>query len=234
MEESQKAPRFIERQTAISAGFDEAFAYHHRWLAGHGLLNRPWFVFASAPDPILPSAFPDGTVYAYVKHAGRSARLLGLPKADVTLLSEARARDEEPDGLDRGRVLLVRRKLPLSGRLARLTGRVGTKDLDVLRTERDSYTIRIVGSLFNDGSEHSRPSMTVPMLCFAIAHGIPKIILAGMSLDRSGYSYEPSAAPRKHVREDRLVLDVIAKRYPQVVTTEPSLHAHAGLPLFEC
>ena len=42
---------------------------NRRWLAPHGLLERPWFILASGPDPTIPPditgrallIFPEGT-----------------------------------------------------------------------------------------------------------------------------------------------------------------------------
>lgn len=214
----------------IDPDFARSVAFHRGWLKRHNLLGRPWFVLCSAPQPSIPRTLPDNTVYAYVKFAGRSASKLGLPVADITLATWWKAEREKDIKLNA--VLRVRPKLDLAGRLKRLVGPSVGKQSDVLGQERDDYVLQTLGSRFRGVGDHVRPSMGITMIAFALAHDIPEIIVAGMSFERSGHEYNPSGSVRKHVAEDRAALRIIAERYPQVKTTEPSLSEDSGIPLY--
>ncbi|MBE7185093.1 MAG: hypothetical protein INR68_11905 [Methylobacterium mesophilicum] len=225
-------PSLKSRRCEVATGFRWSFAYHHRWLVAHKLIDRPWFILASAPQPTVPAALPPDVVHAYVRLAGRSAKLQGLPDGDLTILNEAGLQEAREAGVASGHLLLIRRDLCFRSKLARWAMIGGTRHLDLRRKDRDSYTIGVAGSLFSDGTPYSRPSTTIPMICFALAHKVPQIIVAGLSLDHTGHAYDRLERPRRHVREDRLALQRIADHYPQVVTTEQSLHEHTGIPLY--
>jgi hypothetical protein len=67
---------------------------------------------------------------------------------------------------------------------------------------------------------------------YALFVGIPDVVLAGMSLDKQGYSYNAPRARMLHGVEDRFALERIARRYPAVRTTEPVIAEGTGVPLY--
>lgn len=215
------------------AGFAELLALHRRWLGRHGLLDRPWFILGSAPDPTLPAAMPADAVHVHVKYAGRSAAALGLPPGDVTLLLH-KTEPSDLDGVTLKNVLRLGRRAPVRSRLKRLAPFVTFREQDLTNRERDAFFLAVVGSLFEGVGREERPSNGLAMICYALAVGAPQAIVAGLSLEAHGYAYDTSARPRRHQPEDRAALAEIAARYGRrVVTTEPALARASGLPLFE-
>ncbi|WP_102961516.1 hypothetical protein [Mangrovicella endophytica] len=216
--------------TDLPMSFPLIVAQHRRWLRARGLLARPWLILGAAPQPSLPADRPADLVHAYVKLAGRSAAKLGLPPADLTFLPR-KVSGPALDGLTLGNVLWMGRGLTFATKLRRLVGHTRSAECDMTNGDRDRYILRTLGSLFAGEGNDARPSNGVALVCFAIAVGVPRIIVAGISLESDGYEYDPAARTRRHVPQDRAALREIAKRYPQVVTTEPGLHRLTGLPL---
>ncbi|MCO6050959.1 mitochondrial fission ELM1 family protein [Mesorhizobium sp. RP14(2022)] len=220
-----------EGHSGIAATYDTTFAHHRKWLEEHKLLGRPWFFLGSAPDPTIPAKLADNTVYAYIKFAGRSARMHGLPPADITLLTRWKELQQAAN-LDLKLILRLRPDVNWRGRINRALGRAGIAESQLTSRERDDYVVKTLGSLFSGVGSEKRPSNGVGMICFALAHGIEQVVIAGLSFDVSGHEYERSTAPRRHAAEDRAALSVMAQRYPGVSTTEPSVHEATGLPLY--
>ncbi len=215
-----------------TSAFSHAMVYHRRWLESHSLLGRPWFILGSAPRPTLPSPMPQNAVYAYVKYAGRSAQQHNLRSADISLLNWKSAPNIESK-IDFGLILRIKRRFTLPHLFRRLTGSANTGEAELLREERDSYVSHALGSLFSEVGVDGRPSSGITLISFALSFGIPNIIVSGISLDSTGHEYDPSGARRQHVPEDRAALNVISLRYPEVSTTEVSLHESTGLPLWQ-
>lgn len=219
--ERQQAPR----------GFDRFLSAHRGWLKRRGLLDRPWFVLGSAPSPTIPGRLPDGTAFVHVKYAGRSAKALGLPPGDLSFLLD-KTREQDVEGLHLDNILRMRKRHNAATLFA-LYAPLGTfRECAITHQERDDAVIGTLGSLFGGIGVEKRPSNGVALLCYAIAVGVPQIIVAGLSLDSDGYAYDPAARTRRHVPEDRAALKAAAMRYPQLVTSEPSLHAATGLALY--
>ncbi len=214
-----------------SKSYAKTFAHHHKWLELQGLLGRPWFMLGSAPEPTAPRTLPERTVYAYIKFAGRSARMHGLPPADITLLTRWKEL-QRAARLDLKLVLRLRPSLTYRGRLNRIAGRTGMAESQLTSAERDAYMIAALGSLFSGVGQEKRPSNGIAMICFALAHGVERIVISGLSFDMSGHEYERSNTPRRHAAEDRAALQEMARRYPLVSTTEESVHRATSLPLY--
>lgn len=207
-------------------------AYHRRWMRVRGLLNRPWLILGAAPDPTLSANLPDDVAYVYVKLSGRSAARRNMPGADLTFLPQ-KIDHAKLEGLSTGHILRMSRHLTLATAARRLLQDVSIDECHLTNGERDRYILHTVGSLFGaDGSE-ARPSNGIALVCFAIALGVPKIIMSGISLESNGHDYNREARRRKHVPQDLAALKVVSARFPQVVTTEDNLHRLAGVPVFE-
>lgn len=224
-----KRPRTNEAK--IISGFEGVIRYHRRWLKRRGLLDRPWYIMGAAPSPTRPASIPDDTAYVYIKQSGRSAKKLGWPDADLTFLLK-KTPMESLEGIALGHVIRKGRNREWLAKLKRLVYQAFEKECELTAVERDSYVIHTLGSLFRGIGVEERPSNGIAIVCLAIAMGVPKIIIAGVSLDTDGYEFDPTAQIRRHVAEDRAALIEMAKRHPNVFTSEQSLHAASGIPLY--
>lgn len=219
-------------EQVIAADFPVLAVRHAAWLRARGLLDRPWFVLGSAPDPHVPQPFPPGIAHVHVKYAGHAARQYGLPAGDLTFLL-AKTTKQQIDGLDLDAVLRLRKRHSLLTRIRRDLPALGGNECALTHRERDAFIIGTLGSLFGVAGSEIRPSNGIALIAYAIAVGIPQIIVAGISLQSDGYAYDRSARIRRHLEEDRAALAVVAARYSEVVTTEPELSRTTGIPLLE-
>jgi hypothetical protein len=120
----------------------------------------------------------------------------------------------------------------LSAKLKRLVGCSWSSQAELYRLERDQFIIRTLGSLFTGLGEEKRPSNGIGLLAYALALGVPQIIVAGMSLEVNGHDYNGVGKKRRHVAEDRAALKKMAAIYPIVSTTEENLNRLTSLPLY--
>lgn len=223
----------VRQDEPTPEGFDAVRRRHRTWLSGLGLLGRPWLVMGSAPSPATPDPMPARTAFIHVKYAGRTARILGLPEGDLTMLLE-KTQPEQIEGVTLHNVLRMRRKLTIPQQLKKRLPFARFSEYDLTHKERDDFIVGTVGSLFPDLGEEERPSNGVGLICYAIAVGVPRIIISGISLDTIGYGYAPDLKKRRrHIAEDEAALAVMAARHPQVCTTEESLSRITGLPLYQ-
>lgn len=206
--------------------------YHRAWAGHRGLLDRPWFMLGSAPSPTIPAVLPKHSAYVYIKYAGHSARKRGLPNADLTLLL-TKTEPRQIAGLTTANVLLMGASFPIGASIKRLVNRNRSRQGELYRRERDEFIIRTLGSLFAGVGTEKRPSNGISLLCYALALGVPQIVVAGMSLESDGHDYTDAVKRRRHVEEDRAALKKVAKLYPGVSTSEERLHRLTGLPLYE-
>ena len=204
---------------------------HRTWLRRRGHLDRPWLVLGAAPSPTLPQTALDKRVRVDINNAGRTARDLGLGRADVTFRSKKKSWAEHPH-LDTdalvwvhtlpswaARLDLLRRPLEHVGSVRTLTRR----DREALVLEQSGTSVAEVGEL-------GKVTNGVAAMCFALALGVPRIALGGISLTAAGHSYDDRGRTRRQVDEDTVVLNALATR-PEVETTEPELAAMTGIRL---
>ncbi|MEF2553830.1 hypothetical protein VQ042_21205 [Aurantimonas sp. A2-1-M11] len=229
MTETARRPFDAAEEQVIARDFAKLSARHAAWLGARGLTGGPWFILGSAPDPHVPDLFPPRTAHIHVKYAGRAARQNGLPPGDLTFLL-TKTKPEEIAGLSLDSILRLCKRHSLLTRLRRDLPFLKAKECALTDRERDAFIIGTLGTLFGGGDE-IRPSNGVALIAYAIAVGIPQIIVAGISLDSDGYAYDRSVRTRRHLAEDRAALAVVAERYPQVTTTEPGLSRATGMPL---
>ncbi|HDZ75255.1 MAG TPA: hypothetical protein ENH55_21305 [Aurantimonas coralicida] len=230
MTEAVRRPFDPAEEQVIAGDFPALAARHAAWLRGRGLLDRPWFVLGSAPDPHVPQLFPPRTAHIHVKYAGHSARQHGLPSGDLTFLL-AKTTNAQIAELDLNAVLRLCKRHSLLTLIRRNLPVLGARECALTHRERDAFIIGTLGSLFGGSGVEIRPSNGIALIAYALAVGIPQIIVAGISLQSDGYAYDRSARVRRHLEEDRAALAVVAARHPEVVTTEPGLSRATGLPL---
>ncbi len=216
---------------AQTADFDAAIALQRDWLKRRGLANRPWLILGAAPKPTIPEPLPTNVAHVHVKYSGHSAVKNGLPPADLTLLLH-KTTAKDVAGLEIRDVLRMRRRLSRLTRLYRRFGWAGFQESVITHDERDLFILRVAGSLFASGGRDERPSNGVAMICYALAMGVPQIVVAGVSLEADGYDYDPTIRNRRHQAEDRAALREIARRGLPVETTEAGLAEITGLPLY--
>ncbi len=216
---------------AQTADFDAAIALQRDWLKRRGLVNRPWLILGAAPKPTIPEPLPTNVAHVHVKYSGHSAVKNGMPPADLTLLLH-KTTAKDVAGLEIRDVLRMRRRLSRLTRLYRRFGWAGFQESVITHDERDQFILRVAGSLFASGGRDERPSNGVAMICYALAMGVPQIVVAGVSLEADGYDYDPTIRNRRHQAEDRAALREIARRGLPVETTEAGLAEITGLPLY--
>lgn len=208
---------------------------HRRWLSAHGLLNRPWFVLGSAPDPTIPPAIATRAALVCVNNAGAAAARVGLPPADLTVRGKSKewlalAECEVPLVLwvcDRNPLHLLWKRMFIR---TRRLGEIRTMRRDVRR----AVDLHVLGDGSADDERIEKPSTGVFAVIYGLFVGVPEVILAGMSMDKKGYSYDAPRARMLHGAEDRFALENFAARYPAVRTTEPVIAEETGIPLHAC
>jgi hypothetical protein len=216
-----------------SVNLDAVRDEHRRWLGRHGLLDRPWLVLGSAPEPTLPKDLVRHSALICINSAGATAARLGLPPADLTI----RNKKKDWSALTNCKVpvmlwLCDRHQLAiLWTRLIRKTGGLGE-----IRT-MGRYVRRAVDfSVLGDGTAEEprsigKTSTGVFAAIYAQFVGVPGVALAGMSIDKQGYSYDSPPQGISHVAEDLFALRRIAERYPSIRTTETVIADSSGIPL---
>ena len=207
-------------------------ADHRLWLGKHGLLDRPWFVLGSAPDPTIPPGIASHAALICINNAGATAARLGLPPASLTI----RNRNKEwasVAGQAMPLVLWMTDKNALSlwwTLLLRSKARVG--EVRVMGTgDRQRMLSDVLGVDLSEVGTVHKPSTGVFAVLYGLSVGVPEIVVGGMSVDKKGYSYEAPPARMLHAEEDRFVLQKIAESYSSVRTTEPIIADQTGIPL---
>jgi hypothetical protein len=212
---------------------DDLRERHRRWLARHHLLDRPWFVLGSAPNPTIPAGIADRAAIICINNAGFTAARQGLPPANLTFRNKSKEW-KTLDGHQVPLVLWVCDRNPWHIFLKRLT--IKAARLSEIHTLRRNYRRAIDLKVLGDGKPEdedtiSKPSTGVFAVVYGLFVGVPEIILAGMSIDKEGYSHPASRVRMLHGAEDRFALTRIAERYPSVRTTEQAIHQETGIPL---
>jgi len=212
---------------------DRVRSEHRTWLSAHRLLDRPWFVLGSAPDPVIPPGITDDAALVCINNAGNAAARLGLPPAELTF----RNKNKEWKSLSGCKVPLVLwvcDRTPLQIRWKRLF--IGRRaELGEVRVLPREDRRQVYVTMLRDGAAREdaigKPSTGVFAVLYGLFVGVPQIILAGMSIDKKGYSYDAPRARMLHGAEDRFALEQIARRYSNVSTTETVIAAETGIGL---
>ena len=202
---------------------------HQPWLASLHLLDCPWLIFGSAPDPTLPSPLPEKLVRCDINNAGRKAQELGLGRADLTLRARKKSWSEHTEIDTRG-LLWISDRHPAFLRLKLLTKphrHIGS--IQNLRAEDRQMIVETVsGMRLDDIGDLGKVTNGVAAICYALFFNIPQIIISGIALDRAGHSYDNLSRKRLQTEEDAAVLSALASR-PELVTSEADLAAQTGI-----
>ncbi len=215
---------------AVSAKRIETLRMRHRaWLSRLGLLDRPWLIFGSAPNPTLPAGLAAQSARIDINNAGRTAAALGLGPADLTFRTQRKSWDEWPDLETRAMIWTHRGpKLLMHWDMRRNSNaRVGTLKRWP-RGEREMIVEYVAGASLTGTGKWEKATTGIAATCYGLFVGIPRIVLAGISLDSGGHSYDNLARERRQIDEDAFVLEHIRHR-PELFATEPALIEGAGL-----
>lgn len=210
---------------------DKLRRQHRKWLRRRGLLDRPWLIFGSAPDPTLPMELAQRCARIDINNAGRTADALGLGAADLTIRTEAKPWAEHPDlrtramlwvhpgSLLRMRWHIFRKTKARVGALRRWS-----------REEREAIVDEIVGKPLGGVGDLGKATTGVAAVCYGLFVGVPEIYICGFSIS-SGHSYDERNRARKQIEEDLFAFEQLRAR-PQLWTTEPALSEQVGLRLY--
>ena len=202
---------------------------HRRWLAKLEILDRPWLVLGSAPNPTLPSDIVAHCARMDVNNAGKTANMLGLPAADLTFRKRKKSWEEHPDVRTRGLLWLHTR--PLWVMRLKLLMKPSVRYRSLMRAtkeEREAIVEHMCGGMPKDIGETGHVTNGVAALCYALFMGVPSVTLAGFSLTVMGHSYNEKGNTRRQIAEDAYVLSKLRER-PDVFTTEEGLSASIGI-----
>ena len=204
---------------------------YRAWLERRGLTDRPWLVLGAAPSPTLPPAALSARARVDINNSGRTARELGLGRADLTFRSKKKSWAEH-SYLDTDALVWIHTLPSWAARLDLLRRpHVHVGSLRTLtRVDREALVIEQSGASLEEVGELGKVTNGVAALCFGLALGVPRIALAGVSLTAAGHSYDELGRSRRQVDEDTVVLRALARR-PEVETTEPELAEMTGIRL---
>lgn len=110
-----------------------------------------------------------------------------------------------------------------AARIGRLL-RIAKRDRNAMVEELLQATVKGVGA---DG----KPSNGIIAACFGLYHGVPEVVLAGVSLTTHGHAYNKAGSKRQHIAEDAFVLRKFAEN-PRIATIEPDLAEATGIRLW--
>jgi hypothetical protein len=208
---------------------------HRHWLSTRGLLDRPWFVLGSAPNPTIPPDITSRAALICINNAGTTAVRMGLPPADLTFRNNSKGWLALAD-CKVPLVLWVTNRNPLHILWKRMFIRTaGLGEIKTLRRElRRAIDLHVLSSGSNDEEQIKKPSTGIFAITYALFVGVPEIILAGMSIDKKGYSYDAPRSRMLHSAEDRFALERIAAGYPSVRTSEPAIADETGIRPYGC
>ena len=192
-------------------------------------MHKPWLIFGSAPNPTLPSGHLADWARIDINNAGRTAAALGLGRADLTIRTQRKSWAEWPD-LDTRALLWTNRwpKLLMYMEMRRKS----RAQVGVLkrwpRGERERIVEHVIGASLTGVGQWEKATTGIAAICFALFVGVPRIVVAGMSLDANGHSYDKLARERRQINEDAFALDRLHDR-PELFTTENTLVESARL-----
>ncbi len=207
---------------------------HCAWLSKISLADRPWLVLAAAPNPTLPEPKPASMALVCINNSVLTASQLGLGAPDMALRTQRKIWDpllglEIPNlmWLHRGSALKVwfkaRFQSPVKiGNYIRMTA-----------GEREIITDYMLGQSIAKMGDKGKLSMGVFGALYGLFCGAPQVVLSGVSLQNTGYSYTDQPMNRWHLEEDRFALEHLAANHPQLFTSEPELHELIGMPMYK-
>ena len=202
-------------------------AGHRSWLDELGILDKPWLILGSAPNPTLPPGLAAQSARVDINNAGRTAAGLGLGGADLTIRTQRKSWEEWPDL--KTRALLWTHRWPKI--LMHLEMRRKSRaEVGVLRRwprgERERIVEHVIGASLTGVGQWEKATTGIAAICYALFVGVPQIVVVGLSLDTGGHSYDGLARQRRQVDEDAFALGLLRNR-PELFTTETVLAERA-------
>jgi hypothetical protein len=207
---------------------------HRAWLGKHGLLDRPWFILASGPNPTVPPGMLDNARLVCINNAPATAKRIGLGSPHLTL----RNPDKEwksVRGCKLPLILWMSNKADWAIHWARLVTAGGIAgEIRALRKNlRDDITLTLLGSELEAVGKLHKPSTGIFAIIYGLFVGVPEITFGGVTMDKDGYSYGSLPGIQRHRDEDIVTMQLIARRYPNVRTTEAQVSERTGIPLYQ-
>lgn len=206
---------------------------NRRWLRPHGLLERPWFILASGPDPTIPRDIADRALLVCINNAPATAARIGLGSPSLTFRNSNKEW-KSVAGCRLPLVLWMSNKIGMEVLWTKLfeargiAGEIRAMHKDV----REEVTRQYLGSRLDGVGAMHKPSTGIFSVIYGLFVGAPEIILGGVTLSQDGYSYGTLPGIQKHRDEDYVAMQIIAERFPLVRTTEAEVAKGTGIPFY--
>ncbi|MCQ0990152.1 hypothetical protein [Jiella marina] len=204
-------------------------AQHRKWLKPLGILDKPWLILGSAPNPTVPGDIFATHARVDINNAGRTAQGMGFGRADLTVRAKKKSWEEHRH-IDT-RLLLWIHTVPglalrflLLGKPYDHIGRVRP----LRRRDRERVVLEVSGIALDEIGDLGKVTNGVAMACYGLLLGVPEVVLSGISLSKTGHSYDQLDRKRRQVDEDRAVLTALASD-ARLATTEADLAADVGI-----
>ncbi len=204
---------------------------HGRWVDQLDLRNRPWLILGSAPDPTIPPEIAATHARIDINNAGRTAAAMGLGRADLTVRAKKKSWEEHRHVDTRGLIWLHSKPAFLL-KLFLLTkpyDHIGSV-IELSRPDRDAIVTYVAGTSVQSIGDLGKVTNGIAAACYGLLLGVPRIVLAGISLSKVGHSYDDLGRRRRQVDEDAFILDCL-KDDPRLFTTEADLASDTGIQL---
>lgn len=204
---------------------------HRRRIRKLGILDKPWLILGSAPDPSVPVAMKQSHARIDINNAGRTATELGLGRAALTIRAKKKSW-EEHSRIDTDAMIWIHTipeiflRFLLIGKPYKHIGRVYT----LTRRDREAIVTEVSGASVAEIGDLGKVTNGVAAACYGLFLGVPHVVLAGISLSKVGHSYDTLGRARRQVAEDTFILERF-RNDPRVQTTEPDLARDTGIML---
>lgn len=211
---------------------DEYIQRRRQWLDDLGILDKGWVILGAAPDPILPDELLRTHARVDINNAGKAAQARGLGRAALTIRSHKKSWDEH-NTVDTEAMIWMRNRQGIFPRRY-LIGKPYTYigKLSILtKQDRNALVTYVSGVKPQDAGDFGKVTNGVVGACYGLMMGVPEVVLAGISLTKTGHAYDSLNRHRLQVEEDTYVLRELAKRCP-IYTTEPDVCEVAGIPMW--
>ena len=204
--------------------------------------KREFLVLGSAPQTTISPQLLGERKLICVNGSGWSARKHQLPEPELTVISAALLRtilryqgtQKALRGLHTKKLLLITfgNDRESSEQMLRELG-YSYNSLQTMSFLERAYLIEAVTGVRRFGYKRAdRISNGLVAACYAIASGAAELILSGISAEHEGgHPYQSTEKTNPHHENDRAAIEILAKKYKFIKTTEASLSTTTGLPL---
>jgi hypothetical protein len=211
--------------------FDKVREDHRRWLAHHGLLDRPWFVLGSAPHPNIPHELLNDAALICINNSGITTSRLGMRPADLTFRNKSKEW-KTIEGIKVPLLVWVCKPWQVWWKRFLISRKTELGEIRVMRRKERKHIGEAILREPNRVGEIGKPSTGIFAALYGLFVGIPEIVLGGFSMDKKGYAYQTERMRMLHRNDDQFALETIAKHYPNVSTTEHVVAEATGVPLY--